>query len=43
MSGNTVTLHRVIKAKPERVYRAFLDRWKPSISIKSMKNKKNMF
>jgi uncharacterized protein YndB with AHSA1/START domain len=25
MSGNTVTLHRVFKAKPEKVYRAFLD------------------
>ena len=25
MSGNTVTLHRVIKTKPERLYRAFLD------------------
>lgn len=25
MSGNTVTLHRVIKATPERLYRAFLD------------------
>ena len=25
MSGNTVTLHRVIKATPERVYRAFLE------------------
>lgn len=25
MSTNTVRLHRVLKAKPERVYRAFLD------------------
>jgi uncharacterized protein YndB with AHSA1/START domain len=25
MSTNTVTLHRVLKAPPERVYRAFLD------------------
>jgi len=25
MSGNTVRLHRVLRAKPERVYRAFLD------------------
>ena len=25
MSGNTVRLHRVFKAPPERVYRAFLD------------------
>jgi uncharacterized protein YndB with AHSA1/START domain len=25
MSGNTVTLHRVLKAAPEKVYRAFLD------------------
>lgn len=25
MSGNTITLHRVIKAPPERVYRAFLE------------------
>ncbi|MFH1194145.1 MAG: SRPBCC family protein [bacterium] len=25
MAGNTVTLHRVLKAKPEKVYRAFLD------------------
>ncbi|MDP5189080.1 SRPBCC family protein [Rheinheimera baltica] len=25
MSGNTVTLHRVMKATPERLYRAFLD------------------
>ena len=25
MSGNTVTLHRVIKATPQRLYRAFLD------------------
>lgn len=25
MAGNTVTLHRIIKAKPERLYRAFLD------------------
>lgn len=25
MKGNTVTLHRVMKAKPEKVYRAFLD------------------
>ncbi len=24
-AGNTVKLHRVLKAKPERVYRAFLD------------------
>ncbi len=24
-SGNTVTLHRVLRAKPERVYRAFID------------------
>jgi len=25
MAGNTVRLHRVLKAPPERVYRAFLD------------------
>ena len=25
MEGNTVRLHRVLRAKPERVYRAFLD------------------
>lgn len=25
MAGNTVTFHRVLKAPPERVYRAFLD------------------
>ena len=25
MAGNTVKLHRVLKAKPERVYRAFID------------------
>lgn len=25
MSGNTITLHRVVKAPPERVYRAFLE------------------
>lgn len=25
MAGNTVTLHRVLRAPPERVYRAFLD------------------
>ncbi|HEY5896792.1 MAG TPA: SRPBCC family protein [Burkholderiales bacterium] len=25
MSGNTIRLHRVLRAKPERVYRAFLD------------------
>jgi uncharacterized protein YndB with AHSA1/START domain len=25
MAGNTVRLHRVLRAKPERVYRAFLD------------------
>ena len=25
MSGNTVTLHRVLKTTPEKVYRAFLD------------------
>ena len=25
MAGNTVTLHRVIKAAPEKVYRAFTD------------------
>ena len=25
MSAGTVTLHRVVKAKPEKVYRAFLD------------------
>src|SRR5687768_16836170 len=25
MSTNTVRLHRVLRAKPERVYRAFLD------------------
>ena len=25
MSGNTVTLHRVIKTTPEKLYRAFLD------------------
>jgi len=26
MSGNTVKLHRVLRATPERVYRAFVDR-----------------
>jgi len=25
MSGNTIRLHRVLRAKPERVYRAFLE------------------
>ena len=25
MGGSTVTLHRVLKAKPERVYKAFID------------------
>ena len=25
MAGNTVTFHRVLKAPPERIYRAFLD------------------
>ena len=25
MDGNTVKLHRVLRAKPERVYRAFID------------------
>lgn len=25
MSGNSISLHRVLKAPPERVYRAFLD------------------
>ena len=25
MPGNTIKLHRVLRAKPERVYRAFLD------------------
>jgi uncharacterized protein YndB with AHSA1/START domain len=25
MSGNTITLHRVLKTTPEKVYRAFLD------------------
>jgi uncharacterized protein YndB with AHSA1/START domain len=25
MAGNTVRLHRVLRARPERVYRAFLD------------------
>ena len=25
MSGNTITIHRVVKAPPERVYRAFLE------------------
>ena len=25
MSGNTIRLHRVLRARPERVYRAFLD------------------
>jgi uncharacterized protein YndB with AHSA1/START domain len=25
MNGNTVKLHRVLRAKPEKVYRAFLD------------------
>jgi uncharacterized protein YndB with AHSA1/START domain len=25
MAGNTVKLHRVLRAKPERVYRAFID------------------
>lgn len=34
MAGNTITVHRVFKAPPERVYRAFLDpdamaRWSP--------------
>ena len=34
MSGNTVRLHRVLRAKPEKVYRAFTDadalaRWLP--------------
>jgi uncharacterized protein YndB with AHSA1/START domain len=34
MPGHTITLHRVLKAKPELVYRAFLDpdalcRWLP--------------
>src|SRR3989440_7622069 len=34
MSDNTVRLHRVVRAKPEKVYRAFLDaeavsRWLP--------------
>jgi uncharacterized protein YndB with AHSA1/START domain len=34
MSGNTVRLHRVLRAKPEKLYRAFLDaealaRWLP--------------
>lgn len=34
MSTNTVRLHRVIAAKPEKIYRAFLDpdalaRWLP--------------
>ena len=34
MSDNTVRLHRVLRAKPEKVYRAFLDaeaasRWLP--------------
>ena len=34
MTGNTVRLHRVIAAKPEKIYRAFLDadamaRWLP--------------
>jgi len=34
MSGNTVRLHRVLSAKPEKIYRAFLDadamaRWLP--------------
>ncbi|KKO45382.1 polyketide cyclase [Arsukibacterium ikkense] len=34
MSGNTVTLHRVMRATPERLYRAFLDadaltKWMP--------------
>jgi uncharacterized protein YndB with AHSA1/START domain len=34
MSGNTVRLHRVLRAKPEKIYRAFLDadamaRWLP--------------
>lgn len=34
MAGNTVRLHRVLSAKPEKVYRAFLDpdamaRWLP--------------
>lgn len=26
MSTNTVHLHRVLTAKPEKIYRAFLDR-----------------
>jgi uncharacterized protein YndB with AHSA1/START domain len=26
MGGNTVRLHRVLKSKPERVYKAFIDR-----------------
>ena len=25
MSANTIRLHRVLRAKPERIYRAFLD------------------
>ncbi len=25
MAGNTIRLHRVLRATPERVYRAFLD------------------
>src|SRR6186713_15969 len=25
MAGNTVTLHRVLNSKPERVYKAFID------------------
>ncbi|MEO8070780.1 MAG: SRPBCC domain-containing protein, partial [Acidobacteriota bacterium] len=34
MSTNTVRLHRVLRAKPEKIYRAFLDaeavaRWLP--------------
>lgn len=34
MAGNTIKLHRVIRAKPERVYRAFVEpdamvRWLP--------------
>ena len=39
--GNTVTLHRVLKAPPERVYRAFLDpaalaRWVPPYGFVGM-------
>ena len=44
MSGNTVLLHRVLRASPDRVYRAFLDadamdKWLPPMVLpaRSMK------